>query len=376
MNLRTLTVRNYRSIRNQAFDLEDLNVFIGANAAGKSTILDALRFVHEAVQPGGFDRPVGARGGIVHLAWKGEHFAPVGIRVGLDADGKKYAWDLRLDRRGYEFVVRETVEMTTASSPPAKILEAEDGKGWWWSGDEGGRVALDQAPAACALTAASADAAFAGRGIAAFVRGWGFFDPNPYLLRRDSFRAESDRLDPYGRNLARTLYALRESASPVFEDIVAAAESLLGLPESIEPREHDGQFYFVQKEPGLRFPVHQIGASSGTLRVLALLVALHASSDANLIGIEEPENYVHPAALSALVDLIRDASDRVQFLITTHSPLLLDIVGQPEAVRVVRRDERGTSVVRERDPDGVQTALRESGFGLGEYHQTKGFGSV
>ncbi len=376
MKLRTLTLRNYRSIRDQVFDLEDLNVFIGANASGKSTILDALRFVHEAVQPGGFDQPIGARGGIVHLAWKGEHSASVGVRVELVADERNYAWDLRLDRRGYEFVVRETVEIASASAPPAKILEAEEGKGWWWSGDERDRVALDQASTACALASASANAAFPGRGIAAFVRGWGFFDPNPYLLRHDRFETDSDRLDPYGRNLARTLHALRESAPSMFDDIVAAARALLGLPESIEPREHDGRFYFVQGEPGLRFPVHQIGASSGTLRVLALLVALHASSEASLIGIEEPENYVHPAALSALVDLVRDASDRVQFLITTHSPLLLDILGQPEAVRVVRRDENGTSVAREPDPDGVRTALRESGFGLGEYHETKGFGSL
>ena len=376
MKLRTLTIRNYRSIRDRVFDLEDLNVFIGANASGKSTILDALRFVHEAVQPGGFEQAVEARGGIVHLAWKGEHFAPVGVRVELDAGERNYAWDLRLDRRGYEFVVRETVEMTSASSPPAKILEAEDGKGWWWSGDERDRVALDQASTACALTAASADAAFAGRGIAAFVRGWGFFDPNPYLLRHDRFKTDSDRLDPYGRNLARTLHALRGSAPSVFDDIVAAAKSLLGLPESIETREQDGRFYFVQGEPGLRFPVHQIGASSGTLRVLALMVALHASSEADLIGIEEPENHVHPAALEALVDLVRDASDRVQFLITTHSPLLLDILGKPEAVRVVRRDENGTSVVREPGPEGVRAALRESGFGLGEYHETKGFGGL
>lgn len=92
MKLRTLTIRNYRSIRDRVFDLEDLNVFIGANASGKSTILDALRFVHEAVQPGGFEPAVGARGGIVHLAWKGEHFAPVGVRVELDAGEMNYAW--------------------------------------------------------------------------------------------------------------------------------------------------------------------------------------------------------------------------------------------------------------------------------------------
>ena len=49
-------------------------------------------------------------------------------------------------------------------------------------------------------------------------------------------------------------------------------------------------------------PVHQMGVSSGTLRMLALMTALFAESDTNLIGIEEPENYVHPTALSSFVD--------------------------------------------------------------------------
>ena len=151
--------------------------------------------------------------------------------------------------------------------------------------------------------------------------------------------------------------------------------AIVGLPSDVEPRESEDCFYFVQREPGLQYPVHQMGVSSGTLRMLALMTALHAEPGANLIGIEEPENYVHPTALSAFLDHLRPMQDRVQFMVTTHSPLLLDFLDEPEAVRVVRRDsESGTTVVREEDADGVRRALKESGFGLGEFHETKGFG--
>ena len=109
--------------------------------------------------------------------------------------------------------------------------------------------------------------------------------------------------------------------------------------------------------------------------MLALMTALIGEPEANLIGIEEPENYVHPTALSSFVEYLLEAQDRAQFLVTTHSPLLLDCLDDPAVVRVVRRDdEAGTTVVREGNPEGVRGALEAAGFGLGEFYESKGFG--
>ena len=241
---------------------------------------------------------------------------------------------------------------------------------------ERGRVELSQGPNACALAAAAADASFPAREVTEFVRRWGFFDPNPFLLRRDWSGADFGRFDPYGRNLAETLYGLQRSAPDTFARIVDATQDVLGLPSRIEPRESDDRFYFVQHEPGLRFPVHQMGVSSGTLRMLALMTALFAESEANLIGIEEPENYVHPTAIASFVEYLRSALDRIQFIVTTHSPLLLDYLEDPSAVRIVQRTEDGaTAIAEQEDGDGIREALRQSGFGLGAYFETQGFGA-
>ena len=375
MKITSLRARNYRSIRKQTFDFDALNMFIGANASGKSTILDALRFLHDGAKRG-FEAAVAMRGGMIHMAWKGQRFQTIELAVSLTDGSRNYEWKVRLERQGYDFIVEERVDARlTKSDPPTNYLESKAGHGWWWSGEENRQVEIKQSAMACALTAASADASFQGRVIADFVRRWGFFDPSPCLLRHDSAASDSNGLDPYGRNLAKTLYTLRESTPDLFDRVVRATRSILGVPETIEPRENDGRFYFVQNEPGLQFPVHQVGASSGTLRLLALMVALHASSEARLIGIEEPENYVHPSALEALVQQILEATDRVQFVVTTHSPLVLDCLDRPGDISVVHRDETdGTVVARETDADGVRKALQESGFGLGEYYETKGFG--
>lgn len=260
-------------------------------------------------------------------------------------------------------------------TPPVRLLHAIRGEGWWRSGEQG-RVKLKQAPTACALSAAAADASFPARAVAEFIGRWGFFDPSPFLLRRDWPGLYAGGFDDYGRNLGGTLHALRLSSSQTLRRIVEATRAIVGLPSDVEPRESEDRFYFVQHEPGLQFPVHQMGVSSGTLRILAMMTALHAATETNVIGIEEPENCVHPTALSALMDYLRRRQDRIQVMMTTHSPLLLDFLREPEAVRVVRHGgQEGTSVEDQEDPEGVRQALKASGFGLGEYYQTKGFGS-
>ena len=377
MKLLNLHAERYRSIREAQVDFGGLDLFIGANASGKSAILDALRFLQEGVQARDFRNPVHSRGGILHLPWKGEEAKEIrlNVRVEDEIEGNTCEWSVRLFRSRYEFIVVENVHQVTAGSPPVTLLEADTGKGWWWSGDDG-KVELEQGPTSCALAAAAADATFPARALADFVSRWGFFDPNPFLLRRDWASVDSGSFDPYGRNLAETLYALENSSPDLFKQIVEATGSVVGLPSAMEARLSESGFYFVQKEPGLQYSVHQMGVSSGTLRMLALMTALHGYPEASLIGIEEPENYVHPTALSSFVDHLLDARERVQFLITTHSPMLLDLIDDPGAVRVVSRgEEEGTTVESPKNADDVRRALDASGFGLGEYFETTGFGN-
>ena len=106
------------------------------------------------------------------------------------------------------------------------------------------------------------------------------------------------------------------------------------------------------------------------------MTALFAEPETNLIGIEEPENYVHPTAIASFVNYLRETQDRVQFIVTTHSPLLLDYLDDPSAVRIVQRNEDGATLIGEqRNVDSVRKALQESGFGLGAFYETQGFGA-
>ena len=376
MKLLRLTAKNYRSLRDATIDFSDLNLFIGANASGKSTILDALRFLHEGVQARDFRTAVYSRGGFFNLAWKGDYANQIELTVQLEEDNTKFDWSVRLVKGIVDFDVFEHIQSIPFESPHQELLKADKGEGEWWSGEKRAGVILKQSSTGCALAAAAADASFPARNVAEFIAKWGFFDPSPFLLRRDWLGgSDTGNFDPYGRNLAETLFALKSFSPETLDRIVTATREVVGLPQTIEPREAEDRFYFVQEEPGLRFTVNQMGVSSGTLRMLALMTAIYGNQDIDLVGIEEPENYIHPAALSSFAIHLLDAVGRIQFLVTTHSPLLLDFLDDPASVRVVHRDQQGgTDVTKENDPDGVRKGLEESGFGLGEYYETKGFG--
>ena len=60
--------------------------FIGANATGKSAILDALRFLSEAVRARDFRGPMFSRGGILNLAWKGQEAGQVELSVTMEGE--------------------------------------------------------------------------------------------------------------------------------------------------------------------------------------------------------------------------------------------------------------------------------------------------
>ncbi|MFZ0886952.1 MAG: AAA family ATPase [Candidatus Binataceae bacterium] len=378
MKLRKLSVEKFRCLRHVDLPIRDLSVLIGTNASGKSTLLDALRFLKEAVSERDFVAPVRRRGGMNHLAWKGEVAHEILLETTFSIDGGKIAWLVQLQKMGFDFAVQEeTVSRQFENHPSEELLKVKNGRGSWWSDSKATTVRVNTTPTACTMAAAAADDGFPARLIADTISKWTSFDPVPELIRRGwTVSEEGLGLDQFGRKLPAILYQLQANDKPAFDRVLAATRSILGVPEAIAVRkdEEEERFYFVQHEAGLTYPVHQLGASAGTLRVLALMTALHGGSGAaSLVTIEEPENYVHPGALEALADNLRQASVNTQIILTTHSPLLLDFFS-PEDVCVVKRSNEGTEVYPESDATAVRKALEEAGFGLGAFHETKGFG--
>ena len=132
----------------------------------------------------------------------------------------------------------------------------------------------------------------------------------------------------------------------------------------------DGRLLLQVKDAPFKDPILARFASDGTLKMLAYLTVLYDPTPPPFIGIEEPENFLHPRLLPELTEECRAASDRAQLLVTTHSPFFLDPL-QPQEVRVLYRDEKGyTQAVRASDLAGVLEFVK-AGASLG-YLWTEG----
>ena len=107
---------------------------------------------------------------------------------------------------------------------------------------------------------------------------------------------------------------------------------------------------FVHEKGGKIIPATRL--SDGTLRYVCLLAILCHPEPPPLVCLEEPELGLHPDILPTIAELLLDASQRTQLIVTTHSDVLVSALSEtPEAVVVCEADERGTHLRRlEREP--------------------------
>ena len=108
-------------------------------------------------------------------------------------------------------------------------------------------------------------------------------------------------------------------------------------------------------------PVYLQEASFGTVRMLALLTALHEPDPPPFTGIEEVDHGLHPWAIDILVDRLRAASTRSQILITTHAPALVNRLRPWKLVVCDRDPDTGASVIPCIDSNEVLRLERSAG---------------
>jgi predicted ATPase len=119
-------------------------------------------------------------------------------------------------------------------------------------------------------------------------------------------------------------------------------------------------------ENGLNRPVELADASCGTVRLLALLTALHEPDPPLFTAIEEVDHGLHPYALDILVDRMRAASRRTQILAATHSPTLVNRLNPDEIIVCDRDPKTGESVIPATTPEQIRASIEQSDFGPGE----------
>ncbi len=380
----SLKVQNYRALRNVVLpDLTPLTVLLGPNGSGKSTVFDVFAFLSECFTDG-IRRAWDRRGRLRELCSR-ESDGPVVIELKYRERPKTplITYHLEINEEGGRPIVsHEFLRWTRGSGGrPFNFLEYRRGDGEVITGEtpERNDVRMPRPLSGPDVLAVSTLGMLAEnpRVIAFrdFVTGWHLSYLSADAARGNPEAGGQERLSPTGDNLANVIQHLREQHSDRLDEIFLILRRRVPRIERVQAEAlADGRLLLRIKDAPFAIPVLSRFASDGTLKMLAYLTLLHDPVPPKLIGIEEPENFLHPRLLPELAEECRTASESTQLLITSHSPFFVDEL-RPAEVRVLWRDEAGyTQVQRVSDSRGVNEFVEE-GARLGDLWMEGHFGA-
>jgi predicted ATPase len=364
--LAKVKIKNYKSIGKCDIDLARMSVLIGRNGSGKSNFLDALKFVVDGLVTS-LDHAIKARGGIQSVRRKSTgHPRNFAIELKLNLPEMRvasYAFEIAARTEGGFSVKREDLKIVSGAGKPVGHYSVADGQ------LIGSRPENLPQPVSDRLFLVVASGIPEFRPAYDALCSMGFYNLNPDSMRELQSPDAGELLHHDGDNIASVIGRMnadqKERAEAFLSKIVPGIDgverSTLGPRETLE---------FRQTIEGAEHPWKFLAASmsDGTLRALGILTAasqlLKPNGSARLVGIEEPETALHPAAAKALVDALKEATAHTQVIITTHSAELLDAIDEPDSLFVVQARKGETSIAGI-DP-ASQEVIRKHLFSPGE----------
>jgi predicted ATPase len=352
-----VVLKNYKSIAACDVPLGPLTILVGPNGAGKSNVLDAMRFCRDALRTP-LDEVFAKRNtNLQHL----RHRSPanpesLAMRFDFALDGGQHGYySLEIgpqSPRGFE-VRRESCVIRGPDGEPKHSFNIQSGiqSGAFYSM----RTALLPASSANRLYLVNASGLSEFQPVYELLSGMEFYTPDPKVMRNELDKTGSaDILAAEGENTASVLDRLTHTQEATKARIDQYLQAIVPGLERVGASEFRSykllNFHFSVAGSPKPYEFLASAMSDGTLRALALLVALFqtAGSDArvSVIGIEEPEAGLHPAATAVLLDAMREASESVQVVVTSHSTDLLDNSEIPsDAIRAVSWENGQTEIL-------------------------------
>ena len=372
--IESLKVENYRALKKVTLDkLTPMTVLLGPNGSGKSTIFDVFSFLSECFQYGlrhawdrrGRGRELKSRGSngpvVFELKYREQSHMPlVTYHLAIDEGGN-----------GPE-VIEEWMQWRRGNrGKPIRFLEFSRGIGKAVSGEspDAEDVRVESNLRSPELIAVNTLGQFAEHprvaALREFITDWYISYLSIDQTRSQPEAGPQERLSRNGENLANVIQYLKERHPERLEKIFSILRQRIPRLERVDAEPMaDGRLLLLIKDAPFEKPILSRFASDGTMKMLAYLSLLHDPKPPRFIGIEGPDNFLHPRLLPELAEECRAAAEKSQMLITSHSPFLLNAM-QADEVRVLHRDESGfTQAVKASDIRGIPEMM-EAGGSLG-----------
>ena len=403
--LATFTFSNFKSFKEARLPLGPLTVLIGANAAGKSNAIEALRLLSWLAQGqklssiqfavNSADRVV--RGRIDDLCYRGQSQFGLGC-VTDDLHWNRLTMQISI-REGELHISAERIEELLATVPlydmdqPSKGLSTDAGvayNNFARGGNKPHVTVSDQMAVFAQLESAvrfesshrkaQETIPDVAKRFQSLLSNILFLDPVPARMREYSFTNDK-RLLGDGTNLSSVLYRLWGGGGEAHsEPFVTQRAAILAFIQSLPEQDIAGLSFLdgprgevmvqlLETFGGTPTPYDASLLSDGTLRVLAIAAAMLSAQEGSLVVIEEIDNGVHPSRARHLLDSIRSIAERrkLRVLLSTHNPAMLDALPDaavPDVVFCYRDPESGASkLIRMHDIPDVPELLVQGPLG-------------
>lgn len=329
-SLKQLTIRGFKSIqRLDDFALNDLNVLIGANGAGKSNLVSYLRM---------FDNMLN---GTLQVWTRKQGGADRVLSFGVK-ETKQLDSVIITNSYIYQFTLEPTHDdgVVFANEVITDIIEGT-------SGQLGGNT---EAKLAKVLQdPKEANSSFN-------MHNWQvyhFHDTSDTAgVKRLSSVHDNEKLRPDASNLAAFLYRLQQQSPDEYQQIVKTIRLAIPFfddfvlkPQALPTEEEQVRLLWKQKDSDYALWPSQL--SDGSIRFICLVTALLQPEPPSTIIIDEPELGLHPYAITLLGGLLRSASKRMQVIVSTQSVPLVNEFSIQDLIVVER--EQGASVFKRLD---------------------------
>ncbi|MBF2754624.1 MAG: AAA family ATPase [Gammaproteobacteria bacterium AqS3] len=171
-----------------------------------------------------------------------------------------------------------------------------------------------------------------------------YFEPREFMRIPNPVR-QVRNIGPMGEDLPAYMNTLKAEDKSQFKTIERNLKHLLPQIDGIDVYVNDhGEIELSLKEDGVLISDRVL--SEGTLRMLGLLALGGSKEPLSLVGLEEPEDGIHPRRIELVAELLKTRANlvgRTQYIVATHSPVLVDWMPK-ESLFIVARGDKGTEI--------------------------------